>query len=472
MTESKELFETVIKNNYCIGCGACSQVANSPFSMEYDEYGNIIAKSASNDILNSSSAKVLEICPFSGHSKNEDQLSELLLAETIYKDSQIGRYNACYAGYVNKGEYRKKGSSGGILKWVATKLMEDNHIDYFIQLSSENKKDSKSPLFRYQIFDKADQIIDGSKSSYYPVTMATVLKTIKEKKGRYAITGIPCFIKAIRLLSGSDAIIKSRIKYTLGIICGGMKSANQSKMIGWQLGVHPNDLSGIDFRRKYKNRPADQKIYEVWSNKDKKERYKDVNKIYGSDYGAGFFKPKACDYCDDVVSELADISVGDAWLNRFTYDPKGTSLVISRNKVIDSILTNAVKDDEINLSEVSADEVIQAQAGGFRHRREGLSYRLLKKESNNEWYPAKRVKSGQFSLNEKRKIIYDLREKISEQSHLKFKEALDEDDLNIFYKEMNGVFKEYSSLNEVSRLRLILRSLKRFIYYDILRKYQ
>jgi hypothetical protein len=44
--------------------------------------------------------------------------------------------------------------------------------------------------------------------------------------------------------------------------------------------------------------------------------------------------------------------------------------------------------------------------------------------------------------------------------------------LNVFYSEMKDVFKTYSSLNEVSKVRLFLRKLKRIIYYDVLRKYQ
>ena len=32
--------------------------------------------------------------------------------------------------------------------------------------------------------------------------------------------------------------------------------SNHSKMIGWQLGVHPSNLNGIEFRRKAEEGPA------------------------------------------------------------------------------------------------------------------------------------------------------------------------------------------------------------------------
>lgn len=470
MTESEKLYETVIKNNYCIGCGVCATVEDSPFKMIYNEFGNVVAQPINANILNSNNAKVLHICPFSSETKSEDQLANIYLKNLNKTDKHLGHYNTCFAGYVQEGEYREKGSSGGILKWFATELLNQNYIDYFIQLSSNNSNDTTQPLFSYQIFDKTDDIINGSKSSYYPVSLDNVINVIKKKEGRYAITGIPCFIKAIRLLSENNPIIKDRVKYLLGIICGGMKSANHSKMVGWQLGIHPNHLIGIDFRRKYKNRPADQKIYQVWSNSDAKERYKDVTKLYGTDYGAGFFMPKACNYCDDVVSELADISVGDAWLNKFTYDPKGTSLIIVRNQTVGKILAKAKHNNKLLLSNLSKEEVIQAQAGGFRHRREGLSFRLQKRKHNKEWAPKKRIIPDQYQINEKREQVYTLRELISERSHLAFKKALDKNDLNTFYIEMHDIFKKYKNLNRESKLRLLLRKLKRIVYYDILRK--
>lgn len=431
-----------------------------------------MAEPISETKLKTSDAKVLEVCPFSSKSQDEDKLSEIYLSSNKNLDSHIGRYETCYAGYVKAGRFRQKGSSGGIIKWLATRLLQENKIDYLIQLSQNDSGDVNQPLFIYKVYTDAEEVINGSKSSYYPVSLVEIVKYIKYHKGKFAITGVPCFIKALRLLSEQDAEVKERLTFTFGLICGGMKSANQSKMIGWQLGVHPDNLINIDFRRKYMNRPADQKIYQVWSKLDNKERYKDVNKIYGTDYGAGFFKPKACDYCDDVVSELADISVGDAWLNQFTYDPRGTSLIIVRNSVLGELLKNGIINNEIELTELSAEDAYMTQAGGFRHRRQGLSYRLQKRKNNNEWFPPKRVLPGEFEVDGRKKNIYDLREQISELSHQSFKRALDKDDLNVFYSEMKEVFGTYRTLNEVSTIRLFLRKLKRIFYYDVLRKYQ
>src|SRR5690606_38702641 len=41
------------------------------------------------------------------------------------------------------------------------------------------------------------------------------------------------------------------------------------------------------------------------------------------DWGAGFLQNPACDFCDDVVAETADIAFGDAWVEPYASDGPG-----------------------------------------------------------------------------------------------------------------------------------------------------
>lgn len=444
-TESQILNETVIQNGYCIGCGACASKKDSPFEMKMDKYGNFIAEPSLD--LSSNNAEVLGTCPFSDTSKNETELANDFFSDIKHIDHKIGRFEKNFAGFVKEKDFRKKGSSGGIAKWIGYQLLKNKEIDYFVQLIPNQSSDSSELLFDYGFFTNPEDVLKGSKSSYYPVTLVKVIEKIKNEDARFAITGVPCFIKTLRLLASEDKILRERIKFTLGIVCGGMKSANQAKMIGWELGVKPENLINIDFRRKYKDRPASQKIYQVWSNKDNIERYKNAGEIFGTDYGSGLFKPKACDYCDDVVGELADVSIGDAWLRDYRSDPDGTSLVIVRNKKILALLENATEEGRVVLTEITEIEAGDSQSGGFRHRRQGLSYRLKKRQEKGEWVPNKRVKPGEFEISAKRKKIYNLREQLATDSHVFFYEALMKNDLKIFKSNIGVLMNKYSKAN-------------------------
>jgi len=39
----------------------------------------------------------------------------------------------------------------------------------------------------------------------------------------------------------------------------------------------------------------------------------------------GFFKLNACNFCDDIFAELADVVFMDAWIDPYIYDSKGTN---------------------------------------------------------------------------------------------------------------------------------------------------
>src|SRR5690606_27884286 len=105
-------------------------------------------------------------------------------------------------------------------------------------------------LFHYQLSISEEDILSSSKSRYYPVELSGMLDIIKDRPGKYLIVGIPCFIKSIRLLTKYDDILKDRIKFCLGLVCGHLKSASFAEMFGWQCGVKPSHLTSINFRTK------------------------------------------------------------------------------------------------------------------------------------------------------------------------------------------------------------------------------
>ena len=168
-----------------------------------------------------------------------------------------------------------------------------------------------------------------------------MISLIRNQTGRYAIVGIPCFIKSVRLLTRTDEVLKERIKFCIGLICGHLKSSRFAEMLAWECGISPQGLEAIDFRTKLDERAANHYGVTVTGIIDDKRVEKispPVNEMFGTNWGFGFFKYKACDYCDDVVAETADVTIGDAWLPQYSNDSKGTNVVIVRNPIIKDII--------------------------------------------------------------------------------------------------------------------------------------
>ncbi|MFZ2782534.1 MAG: Coenzyme F420 hydrogenase/dehydrogenase, beta subunit C-terminal domain, partial [Rectinemataceae bacterium] len=395
--------ETVISNGYCIGCGACASVTNSSYVIEFDMEGKYQA------VYQDQTASQLEIlssvCPFANQSSNEDIIGKYLFGSIphIKHDKYLGYYLKTYAGSVSLDAYRERGSSGGFGSWLSVALLEEGLIDFIIHVRPST---GSSHLFSYAISSSKEEIKQGAKSKYYPVEMSKMLEIVRNIPGRYLLIGVPCFIKAAYLLSEQEPIFKERIVYTLGLVCGHLKTDRFSKIIGWELGVHPDKLKFIDFRVKLPNSTANSYGVAVSGKEQDEVIISPMKQTIVSNWGHGLFRYIACDYCDDVLAETADITIGDAWLPEYVKDGQGTNIIVVRNSMIQEIIERRIS--ELSIEEISAEKVYQSQAGGFHHRREGLSYRLFLKDQKKEWRPQKRVEPSS-AIPKRRKRIYKQR---------------------------------------------------------------
>lgn len=409
--------QEMVNAGLCIGCGSCvAQSTEVPTSMQFNKFGELNPTGPS-AWYKDKSEQLGRTCPFSRYAKNENDFAVELYPQ-LHKDPFVGAALSNYVGYVAEGEFRQQGSSGGMVTWVATELLRQGLIDGVAHVVTSDPK-TENRFFKYRISRTEDEIRQGAKSRYYPVEMSSVVQQIFETPGRYAVVGIPCFIKAINLLREEHPILKERIRYTLGLFCGHMKSARFVESFAWQLGVPMENVKAVEFRQKDASKPAN------WYNAklttyDGATVDKDWWHLADGDWGGGFFMNHACNYCDDVVAETADISFGDAWVEPYASDPMGNNVVVVRSNVINQIVAAAIAEDRLQLAAVDNAFVHQTQAAGFRQRREGLSYRLTWADSRNK--VRKRVDPSN-DLKKDRKRIYRLRYYISKWSHKMFNAA-------------------------------------------------
>lgn len=442
--------------------GVCSYyINNKNFLNEYGEYEE--------NIDNFSLANGLS--PNYTDSTNESLVAQELYSdvEEIQYDSRIGYYKSLYIGHVLEENYRKNASSGGIGTWMFKELFEKGLIDGVIHVKEDKSNNEK--LFSYQISRSLDEIKDGAKTKYYPVELSEVLKVVKETPGNYAVIGIPSFIYGLRLLAKKDSLVRERIKYMIGLVCGHQKSSTFADFMGWQLGFKPGDVTYINFRKKLEGRKSSDYGIEVHGYIDGKyeEKISPTSELLGQDWGQGWFKVYASDYTDDVFNETADLVLGDAWLPEYTKDSGGNNIVIVRNPVLESIIKEAMLDNRVKLDKVNSDKIFQSQAAHYRHTHEELPYRLYKRDKEGVKRPKKRVEAAN-NLSFTRKKIQDMREKISLSSHIYFKEAVDKDDINYFINKMAPLERKYRNYYRLERLKKMNFSKFKKKVFGILKK--
>jgi coenzyme F420-reducing hydrogenase beta subunit len=403
----------VVRAGLCIGCGSCAS-GNPDAAMRWDAHG-FLKPGGPAGWLNTRTGDLARRCPFSPTALDEDAIAQERFPEARNRDGKVGRFIAAWVGHVAESEYRQRGSSGGMTSWVAAELLRTGAVDGVAHVAAEDPKTGR--FFGYCIARSVEEIGQGAKSRYYPVELSGVLREIRAVPGRYAIIGVPCFIKAIHLLRRSDPVIREHVTHTLGLFCGHQKSARMIESFAWQLGVEMEGVRTVDYRLKDVRRPAN------WYRAhlelaDGATAAEDWWNLADGDWGAGFFQNPACDHCDDVVAETADIAFGDAWVEPFSSDGRGTNVVIARSNEFNKMIEQGIADGRLALQRVDAGFIERTQAAGLRHRRDGLAYRLS--WNRNRLRPAKRVGPLARALPVRRRLVYRLRSSIARWSNRMF----------------------------------------------------
>lgn len=403
----------MLRSGLCIGCGGCvAQAGRGDVHMAWNAYGQLQPTGA-RDWLATPSPTLARTCPFSPFARDEDDLAAGNFPAAPNRDWHIGRYEAAYVGHAAETGFRAQGSSGGMVSWVATELLRRGLVDGVAHVAPADD----GAFFRYVVSRSPEQIHAGAKSRYYPIELSGVIETIRTVPGRYAVVGIPCFIKAVHLLRAQDPVLAERIAFTLGLFCGHMKSARFVESFAWQMDQQIDAVEKVDYRLKNADRPANWYTAQL-TDRSGEKHVKDWWHLADGDWGAGFFQSPACNFCDDVVAETADIAFGDAWVEPYASDGRGTNVVIVRSPQLKAILDEGMAQGRLALDQVDHEFIRQTQAAGFRQRREGLAFRLTWPRLGIK--PKKRVAPGAEGLSLRRRLIYFMRYQISAWSHRMF----------------------------------------------------
>jgi coenzyme F420-reducing hydrogenase beta subunit len=408
----------VVRAGLCIGCGACAAAdGDSGAGMALDHHG-LYRPEGPPGWLARPSATLARTCPFSPAAADETALAAARFPAAPHRDDRLGRFEAAYVGHAAEPGLRDGGSSGGMVTWVAAALLDAGLVDAVAHVAPA---DAGGARFAYRLSRSPAELRAGARSRYYPVELSGVLAEIRAVPGRYAVVGVPCFVKAIHLLRAADPLLAERIAFTLGLFCGHMKSARMIESFAWQMGTEIAAAERIDYRMKDPSRPANWYVAELGlrSGEVRSRHWWDMA---DGDWGAGFFQSPACDACDDVVAETADVSFGDAWVEPFSSDPRGTNVVVVRSPAIAALIAAGRADGRLALDPVNADFVAGTQAAGLRHRREGLAYRLTWRRfaGGRGLKPRKRVAPSARGLPLRRRLVYRARHGIAVWSHRVF----------------------------------------------------
>lgn len=371
----------VASKNRCIGCGVCTAICpQSVLQMQ-------LAPSSSYEVRQIPGCDercdlCLKVCPFYQKDGFEDALNRKIYADLPNQSGDFAKFLNTYEFYKKDEAQRLSSASGGAGNFIFNALFENGLIDYAICAQSvdsaslcasqsttivqdatepqgtsaaqnfkedapQNLKQNlhvsqnleQSPdaaLFKFAVIKSAGELERTKKSAYYPLSLDEALKFIIAHDGAYAISALPCFAKALRLICEKNRRIKSRVKFIIGLVCGQSKSANFTRKLANNAFGEEVSLTSADFRHKIAGASAMSFGFKFRDARGR-EAVDDRSSSAELYWSSRAFTPLACNRCVDVFAKCADAVLMDAWLSPQVGDFRGSSLVITRDERIDEL---------------------------------------------------------------------------------------------------------------------------------------
>ena len=331
--------QVVVAAGLCAGCGVCSAICPaSVLAMHFNPRGEfvpVVGAECKNCGL------CLKVCP-----QWRAGLANLPASLTTAPSSLLGESDGLttWVGYANDLAARLKSSSGGMLTLFLSHLLASRQIDATVVVGPARPDSGR--LFAANLVRSQEELSACAGSKYYPMEFSRALKQLQKEDCRTALVGLPCHVKGVRAAMAVSPSLKKNIRFVFGLTCGHGVSALFTEFLAASARVKSDDIDSVYFRDKKGGASAFDYKFSIITKADPIIRsLAYLKSSYQPGWSRHLFVPLACDFCPDVFAEQADATFMDAWLPEYVGDPHGTSLVIARNPLISSLLTELAQTD-------------------------------------------------------------------------------------------------------------------------------
>lgn len=373
-TNAMNVFDKVVNAGLCCSCGLCAGVcpANA-LEMAIQENGDL-APSCVNEKCLDKCGFCLKVCPFESGIYNPRELNERLYGQESNTGSSyapdIGWFLDCFVGYRKDPDLRRLSASGGLL----TRCLEDLLTKGLVsKVATVRFAPGKEGYFEFFSASTVSELRSAAGSVYQPVSISSVIREIRRSENEtWAVVGVPCLCAAVQR---AKPILNDKVKFVFGLACGMYQNVFYTDLLLAESGINKDEVASIRYRVKTDIGPANNYGFQAIDINGKVGKlipYKGLPYFLGKH---AFFRQNACNFCMDVFAESADACFMDAWLPNFTKDPKGSSLIIVRNREIQELFASWQSEGELSLDKISPVKIVLSQKGHVRRKRELIEMR-------------------------------------------------------------------------------------------------
>ena len=273
--------------------------------------------------------------------------------------SLLGHFINTYIGCSTDEEIKQKSASGGVITSLLVFALEHKLIDGALVVRMNRKR----PLDPEVIIARTrDDTISAAQSKYFPVPVDIALKKIIDQRGKFVVVGLPCHIRGAKAAETIITGMRKKIVLHIGLFCGCSVNFSATKFLLQRLGIKEEEVSELSYRSGEWPGGFLVKLKNGTKKFISKSSYSFINFL---------FPPVRCTLCTDMTNELADISVGDAWLPGLTKK----AIVITRSLKGEKIFHDAAMNGKIEAYNIHENKVIQSQRPALMYKKKSIHAR-------------------------------------------------------------------------------------------------
>ncbi len=304
------------------------------------------------------------VCP--GRELNLPALSQQTFGRPD-ADPLLGHYEEVYAGRAVDEKFRRRAASGGVVSAILHRLLRAGEVEGALVVGADEREPWRTQA---HLVRSPEGLAEAAGSRYTLVPLNAQLRDLRDEKGGWAAVGLPCHIHGLRKAVDRADFPPERIRLAIGLFCGFNLSLEGTRYLVGRFGIPLGRVAGL----RYRQGPWPGGFY-VWSREGQrrfiwKHDYSYVNLMH---------VPRRCLLCPDLTNELADVSVGDNWLEEFR---GGWSTVMVRSAAGETVIRAMEESGQLELEVLPPERLLASHRHLFDYKKRGYFLRR-------RWLPAR-----------------------------------------------------------------------------------
>ncbi len=230
--------------------------------------------------------------------KTFNQVYDITDFDGFVKDTKVA--------YSIDDNIRAGGAGGGVITGILWDLLQSGEVDGCVVTRMNKERPWLGEPF---IARNYEDLLSSMGSKYVVIPLNTMLKTIKDEPGKFAVAALPCHVHGLRKAMQKAPWIKKKISVIIGLFCGGALEPQVVIDLLRTKGLSQKDITDFQFR----GGEWPGKIRAITKTGEIRNMHYSNYKDGAYNYFIGLYMPMRCQTCIDGSNEFADLAVSDSW---------------------------------------------------------------------------------------------------------------------------------------------------------------